>query len=184
MRLAIGYATSALVHVVVLGGLAIWKINDWPFSYSVASGQAITVQFSPAVASEATEASVVVEHQPVEEPPRETPPSTEPLQIQRQLAVVEIAEEQFRVEAPVEESQADPPPPEWAKSEPRDEPTLAEHQPPARNPTADPPQTQVASVPLEFQSASVAGAVAEQSPRAIVNPSPIYPDDALRARIF
>jgi protein TonB len=189
MRTLLANSLSALLHVVALGGLAIWTVDANWLQYQVAAGQPILVQMS--LASPQTEA--VSETQPVAleitpptpvETPLETqPPEPSTMAVDRQKPLVEIAEEVASAEAPP----ADTPPNSTAspsRADPPKEPAQTTAQAlPQRQPTRDLPDFQTAALPA--QTAVEAGAnVPDTLPRKLpLNPAPPYPEDAWRARI-
>lgn len=191
MRVALSSMTSTFVHAVALGGLAMWSLESFQApQFQVASGQAVTVQFAPASASSEAERTIQIEAEPLPEAPVETH------EVKHEAQSVEIQRKQTST----------PPKAEPVRQEDAEElplldislPTtkvVAEVLPESNaqtddedfdgKPTAQPPEHQVAAIPVEFQTAEVAGANnREQLPRKLpVNPSPPYPLEALLAGV-
>lgn len=173
MRVTLPSVISGLVHTLGLGGLGMWAFEAARIEVFVAPGIAITARFAP----EGERAEEFVALDVVE---RKT--ELEPQKVEVEQAVIDKPPELFEV--------SDVPatvfvPPAFAvKSE--DEPDeLVEEPPTTLRPrkVAAPTTTEVAAVPLEFQSADVTGAV-DQPARPFYQPAWTYPPDAVLAGVF
>lgn len=189
MRTAIAHAFSAGIHVVGIGGLALLSLDqDW-LQYQVAAGRPIVIEFSaPASQAQPETQPVILEVAPEPTPvetPQETPnPKAASLAVDRQVPLVEIAEEVASAEAPPR----DTPPQPAAQSTPAETPPpkLADVRlpdPPQRTPTHDLPESETTALPAPEVVQAGANTV-DSFPRKLpLNAAPPYPEDAWLARI-
>jgi TonB family protein len=177
MRVTLPSAISGLVHTLGLGALGMWAFEATRVEVHVAPGVAITARFAPE-GERPVEDFVLLDVVEIER-------ELEPLELEPQAVEVE----QERVETQVAERlELHVVPvtvirqqmvPNRSEEEPDELPPAALR----RRTVAAPPTTEAPAVPLEFQTAAIAGAV-DQPARPGYAPSPGYPGDALRAGIF
>ena len=181
MRAAIAYSVSAFVHVVAIGSLAICSAHSWSHHFQVAAGQPITVQFSPASpAAEPAAIRVIEAEEPLE--PEQTEPAPKPVTVERQETVALTDHEP---EPDIQVSELLP----AATSSRRQQESEPEEATQMRatmvrwTPKADAAEADASAVEIQFQAAAQAG-VAEELPRSLPsNPAPLYPADAVSARV-
>ena len=189
MRTAIANALSAGIHVVGIGGMALLSLDqDW-LQYQVAAGRPIVIEFSaPASQSQPATQPVMLEVAPKPTPvetPQEAPnPEAASVAVDRQVPLVEIAEEVASAEAPP----VDAPPQPAAQSTPAETPPpkLTDARPsglPQRRPTHDLPESETTALPAPEVVQAGANTV-DSFPRKLpLNAAPPYPEDAWLARI-
>jgi protein TonB len=191
MRTLFANLFSAAIHLMAVGGLALWSLDNSLLRYRVAAGGPMVIEFAPSplqVQSTPDTQPVELEVAPApsaEETPRPTPdPQAASLAVDRQVPLVEIAEEVASTEAPPAETLPNP----AAQANPPQErpPELAAAQPialPQRTPAPDPPRSQTAALPAPAIVQPGANVVDNLPRKLPLNPAPPYPQDAWLARI-
>jgi protein TonB len=183
MRICASYATSAIVHLAVLGSLAGWVQREASWEFAVDSGQAVTL--SASVASPAPSAPPefeAVKLEVVEPPapssaatPNNTPPTKQPAEPLEMLDPRSDMEVELEIAASVEAQEVSRQPHEThqptASATPSATPTT---QRPSPAPPNHSPAASVAQPAVRF-----AGANVDRPPRMMpANRAPDYPMSA------